>query len=330
MYLKYICCIFFIQLSVSAVSAQNGEITRQFVDYEEKPTTSKYSLHYIEIYKTSNTDVYWTRKMYYADTTEGTVASVGKSRDAQGQIKEGPFVYYYKNGSKKSEGEFINNLKAGEWKEWNDAGNLSAVNHFKNDKMAGRNISWHDNKKIKDSTILDESGNGKSFSFYADGKKNGEGNYAAGYKSGSWLYYYNDANSGKSIEVIYEKDSAINYTCFTEEGKVQKKDCAYEREANFKGGEDGWRKYLVKKLTAQSDTYSKLLKPNELYSVIVRFVVAKDGSIKDVYVEKKNKKQLDAMAVEIIQDSPDWIPAVQYNRKVNAYRRQPISFRGAE
>lgn len=330
MYLKYICCIIFIQLSVSAASAQTGEITRQFVDYDEKPTTGKYSLHYIETYKASNTDVYWTRKMYYADTTEGTVASVGKSSDVQGQIKEGPFVYYYKNGSKKSEGEFINNLKAGEWKEWNEAGNIKAINHFKKDKMVGRNISWHDNKSISDSTILDENGNGKSFTFYEDGTKNSEGNYTSGYKNGPWLYYYHDTKNMKSIEVIYEKDSAINYNCFTEDGELQKKGCVYEREANFRGGEDGWRKYLVKKLTAQSDIYSKLLKPNELYSVMVRFVVSKDGSIKDVYVENKSRRQLDAMAVEIIQNSPDWIPAVQYNRKVNAYRRQPISFRGSE
>lgn len=330
MHPRLISCILFIQMFAFTAFAQTGEITKQFVDYDEKPIDNKFSMFYTETFKTSNTDVNWIRKMYYADTTEGTVASVGHSSDMQGKIKEGAFTYYYKNGSKKSEGGFVKNGKEGEWKEWNDAGSLSAVNHFKNDKKAGRNISWHDNKKISDSTILDESGNGRSFSFYDDGSKNSEGNYAAGYKSGSWIYYYHDAPNLKSIEVMYEKDSAITYTCFTEEGKVQKKDCAFEREANFKGGEDGWRKYLVKKLTAKSDIYSKLLKPGELYSVIVRFVVAKNGSIKDVYVEKKNKKQLDAMAAEIIQDSPDWIPAVQYNRKVNAYRRQPISFRGFE
>ncbi len=329
-YLKYVGCIFLIQLFAFTAFAQTGEIKRQFVDYDEKPTTSKHSLHYIETYKTSNTDIYWTRKIYYADTTEGTVASVGRSRDAEGQIKEGPFIYYYKNGSKESEGEFVNNLKEGEWKEWNKAGNLNAIRHYKKGKMVGRNISWHDNKNLNDSTILDENGNGKSFTFFSDGAKAGEGSYAASYKSGPWLYYHHTANNLKSIEVTYEKDSAITYTCFTEEGEKQKKDCAFEREATFRGGDEGWRKYLVKKLTAQSDTYSRYLKQNELYTVIVRFIVAKDGSITDVYVEKKGKAKLDAMAVEIIQSSPDWNPAVQYNRKVNAYRRQPISFQGLE
>jgi antitoxin component YwqK of YwqJK toxin-antitoxin module len=330
MYLKFSSCIFFIQLFAFTAFSQAGEITRYFVDYEEKPINSKQASLYIETYKAASNDTYWIRKMYYTDTTEGTIASVGKSRDAEGQIKEGAFVYYHRNGIKESEGEFVNNLKEGEWKDWNQAGNLSGIHHFKKGKMVGRNISWHNNKSISDSIILDENGNGKSFTFYDDGTKNGEGSYIAGYKSGPWLYYHHTANNPKSIEVTYEQDSAINYTCYNEEGERQKKDCAYEREAAFRGGDEGWRKYLVKKLTAQSDIYSRLLKQNELYSVIVRFVVAKDGSIKDVSVEKKGKAKLDAVAVEIIRDSPDWIPAVQYNRKVNAYRRQPISFRGAE
>ena len=330
MYLKLSCCIFFMQLFAFTAFAQAGEITKLFVDYDEKPTNSKHSALYIETYKTTSTDVYWVRKMYYADTTEGTIASVGKSRDAQGQIKEGSFVYYHKNGLKESEGEFVNNLKEGEWKDCNKAGNLSGLRHFKQGKMVGRNISWHDNKNINDSTLLDENGNGKSFTFYEDGAKDGEGSYTSSYKSGAWSYYYHDAKNVKSIEVIYEKDSAISYTCYTEDGEKQKKGCVFEREANFRGGEEGWKKYLVKKLTAQSDIYSSLLMPNELYTVIVRFVVAKDGTIKDVYVENKRKAKLDAMAVEIIRDSPDWIPAVQYNRKVNAYRRQPISFKAID
>jgi periplasmic protein TonB len=65
-----------------------------------------------------------------------------------------------------------------------------------------------------------------------------------------------------------------------------------------------------------------------LYSVIVRFVVTKDGSIGDVKIEKKRIAEIDAIALEIIENSPKWMPAVQYNRKINAYRRQPISFVG--
>jgi len=328
--LRNICFIFLFNLSGFTAFAQYYEIIKQqYVDFEEKPSRSNHAPFYMDLYRTDTiANPYWLRKIYYNDTVEGIIASVGKCRDAKGQVKEGSFVYYYKSGAKKREGNYVDNFKEGEWNEWSQSGKLSDVNHYRKGKMVGRNISWHDNNSIRDSTILDENGNGKSFTFFEDGAKDGEGSYTSGYKNGSWSYYYHDPKNVKSIEVIYEKDSAMNYTCFTEEGERQKKGCVYEREALFRGGDEGWKKYLVKKLTAQSDIFSRLLKPNELYTVIVRFIVAKDGGIKDAYIEKKGKAKLDAMAVEIIRDSPDWIPAVQYNRKVNAYRRQPISFMG--
>jgi antitoxin component YwqK of YwqJK toxin-antitoxin module len=329
MLLKYASC-FLLAITIFLTAISQPEKTKIYVDYEGKPSVSSHVQYYLETYKTNADDQYWQRKMYYNDTTEGIVACVGKSKDLQGQIKEGIFVNYRKSGAKESEGNYLNNKKEGEWKEWNKLGELSAVNHFKNGKMVGRNISWFDNKKINDSTMLDENGNGKSFSFFDNGANESEGNYASGDKTGLWVYYHKYIKNQKSMEVIYEKDSALTYNCFDESGERQKKNCVFEREADFKGGEAAWRKYLVKKLTAGADNFQKYLRPGELYTVIIKFVVGKDGDIEDVTIEKRGKAALDAMAFEIIQDSPAWIPAMQYNRPVRAYRRQPISFRGPE
>jgi antitoxin component YwqK of YwqJK toxin-antitoxin module len=315
---------------VSLAAFSQSEKTKTYVDYEGKPSGNAHDLYYIETYKINADEQYWQRKMYYNDTIEGTVASIGKSRDLQGQIKEGNFVFYRKDGSKEKEGNYINNEKEGEWKEWNKAGNVTAINHFKKGKMVGSNISWYDNKKINDSTILDENGNGKGISFFDNGANESEGSYISGEKNGAWSYYYKDVRNQKSMEVFFEKDSAITYTCYNEDGVKQKKDCIPEREADFKSGEAGWRKYLVKKLTAESGNFQKYLRPGELYTVIIRFVVGKDGGIEEVTIEKRGKAALDAMAFEIIQDSPTWFPAMQYNRPIRAYRRQPISFRGPE
>jgi antitoxin component YwqK of YwqJK toxin-antitoxin module len=323
------CCIF-LAIIVSFTAFSQTEKTKIYIDYEGKPSENTHTLYYIETYKMQADEQYWQRKMYYNDTIEGIVASIGKSRDAQGQVKEGNFVFYRKDGSKEKEGGYQNNEKEGEWKEWNKAGDLTGINHFKKGKMVGRNISWYDNKKINDSTILDENGNGKSISFFDNGANQSEGNYTAGEKNGAWTYYYKDIRNQKSMEVVYEKDSAMIYNCFDESGERQKKNCVFEREADFKGGEAAWRKYLVKKLSAQSDDFAKYLRKGELYTVIIRFVVGKGGDIEEVTIEKRGKAALDAMAFAIIQDSPAWKPAMQYNRPLRAYRRQPISFRGPE
>ena len=307
--LKKLSCIFFLNLSVSMGFAQN-EIPKQYVDHDGKPVNEKYAAYYLETYKIKDADTYWQRKLYYNDTMPAAIASVGRCRDREGQIKEGSFVFYYKNGMKMSEGDYVNNSKEGEWEEWAQKGNLKALNHYRNGKMVGRNISWYQKGNMSDSTMLDENGNGKSLAFYPSGAKQSEGEYISGSRNGKWMYYYLDVKNQKSIEVTYEMDSVKNYTCYTETGELQKKDCVFEREANFRTGDEGWRKYLVKKLTAKVPVYTKLLKANESYTVIVRFIVGMDGSIEDVKIEKKGRMELDEIAWDIIQDSPKWIPAV--------------------
>jgi len=323
---------FFFLLCTFAFTAftQTPLITKTFVDYEEKPTANISTQYYIETYKLNEADVYWQRKLYYNDTAKGTVASTGTSKDAAGQIREGAFVYYYKKGAKKSTGNYTNNLKEGEWNLWNEDGRLEGVKHYRKGKMIGRNIIWHSNGAINDSIVLDDNGNGKSFGFYEDGSKEAEGSYTAGDKNGPWIYYYRTPKSQKSIEVRYEMDSAMSYTCYTQTGEIQNKDCFFEREATFASGDAGWIKYLIKKLTDKSKTYSKHLKRGEEYTAIVRFVVDGEGNTTDIKVENPRIEKVDELAVKIIENSPKWMPAIQYNRKVNAYRRQPITFLNAE
>jgi antitoxin component YwqK of YwqJK toxin-antitoxin module len=330
MILKKIFFIFFPSLFAFPAFSQINNGEKYFVDYYEKAANSNTRYYSIKTSKKNDADLYWQREMYYTDTIDGAIASKGKSKDAAGLIKEGDFIYYYKNGVKKEAGNFINNIKEGEWKAWDEQGKLESTNHFKKGKMAGRNISWYDNGAISDSTVLDENGNGKSFSFYKDGNKDGEGNYKRGDKNGTWIYYYRDVKNQKSIEINYEMDSVKNYQCYTENGALQTKDCVYEREAVFRGGDEGWKKYLIKKLTDKSGAYSKYLKPNQLYTVIIKFVVNKEGNTADIKVENPRIEEVDALAIKIIENSPKWIPAVQYNNKINAYRRQPISFLGPE
>lgn len=47
-------------------------------------------------------------------------------------------------------------------------------------------------------------------------------------------------------------------------------------------------------------------------------------------IVKSVNKELDAIATRIIRQSPKWEPAIQYNRKVKAYRLQPITFSKVE
>jgi periplasmic protein TonB len=62
------------------------------------------------------------------------------------------------------------------------------------------------------------------------------------------------------------------------------------------------------------------------YTVIVKFVVSKDGSLSDVKCENDPGFGMCEEAIRVIKKTKNWTPAIQNGRNVNAYRRQPITW----
>ena len=95
-----------------------------------------------------------------------------------------------------------------------------------------------------------------------------------------------------------------------------------EQEAEFPGGQSAWRRYLENNLNANSLDGAA---PGT-YTVIVKFVVSKDGSLSDIQAETNHGAGMEKEAIRAIKNGPKWKPALQNGRNVNAYRRQPITF----
>jgi len=147
------------------------------------------------------------------------------------------------------------------------------------------------------------------------------GYYSNNLKDKDW-YSYNEKGKQLLLEK-YEKGVLISSLNLD---TVKKDTAKYvlkpgEIEAKFKNGDSDWSKYLTRNL--DGNVAAKSVKGGE---VIVQFVVNKDGKCVDVNLHKSVEFVLDEEAIRIIEKSPLWEPAVQDGRKVNAYRRQPISF----
>jgi protein TonB len=97
-----------------------------------------------------------------------------------------------------------------------------------------------------------------------------------------------------------------------------------EIEAQFKGGEGAWKKYLERNLNPNAPVDNGA--PEGSYTVYVQFVVSKDGSISDVKALTNHGYGMEQEAMRVIKKGPAWVPAVQNGRSVNAYRKQPITF----
>ena len=144
-----------------------------------------------------------------------------------------------------------------------------------------------------------------------------------GKREGLWSIN-NDAGN-KMMEVKFLADSAITITCVDK--TISQKDCIYEREAEYKGGHSSWLKHLEYAM-------SKFL-PKEYFNgnlegvVVVQFIINEDGRVTEPKIKFSSEPKLNDAAIDIIKSSPKWIPAVQYNRSVKAYRLQPLTFNRA-
>jgi periplasmic protein TonB len=94
-----------------------------------------------------------------------------------------------------------------------------------------------------------------------------------------------------------------------------------EIEAAYDGD---WNNFVKRNLNA--DLPAENGAPAGKYTVIVKFVVSKDGSISDIGCENDPGYGICEEAKRVIKKTKNWVPAIQNGRNVNAYRRQAITF----
>lgn len=162
------------------------------------------------------------------------------------------------------------------------------------------------------------------FAFFdAQGRTDSAGYFYQGSKDGSWLYYSDKLEAeiadkyeqGKFISRKFLKDEKAE----TDSSDLNDPD---GREASFKGGDNAWIRYLQKKL----EYPQRAEQLGAAGKVSLLFVVNTSGQPVDVEILQSVEYSLDEVALKIIRDSPNWIPALKNGKAINAYRRQPITF----
>jgi TonB family protein len=117
----------------------------------------------------------------------------------------------------------------------------------------------------------------------------------------------------KEIVVVGYENSNSNKEIFTNVELLPK----------FPGGIQEFYKFLVRNLN-----YPKEAKDNKTQgSVIINFVVEKDGSLTDFKVLRGISKELDEEALRVMKLSPKWEPGFQNGKTVRVSYSVPISFK---
>ncbi len=150
--------------------------------------------------------------------------------------------------------------------------------------------------------------------------------YTASYIDGkpSEIMYYHK-NGNKRAYLSFSTGAIDQEKGWDTEGKEIKK-YVVMREARFKGGPEGWRKYLEKNLNANIATDAGA--PAGEYMVEVRFKVSREGyvsNVKAVAVPTKCKP-CGNEAVRAVLNSAEWQPAILHNETIEYMAIQFITF----
>ena len=85
-----------------------------------------------------------------------------------------------------------------------------------------------------------------------------------------------------------------------------------------------WDSYLNKNLNTSEAIDNNA--PAGTYTVVLQFIVRKNGSITDVNATSNNGYGMEEEAIRVLKNSPKWIPASQNGHIVNAYKIEVIPF----
>lgn len=111
-----------------------------------------------------------------------------------------------------------------------------------------------------------------------------------------------------------------------QEGKEEENRIFEKVEVQARVNSNQWRRHLERRLVRYIEEAAYAGMPPGTYTVRVRFLVEKDGSIGRVKALNKPGYGLAGGAEQVVKTGPRWIAAEQNGRKVRSYHTQPITF----
>ena len=213
---------------------------------------------------------------------------------------QGEFTAYHPNGKIQKQGNYIQDQKQGFWQTCDTLGLKRTGSFYKDDKLLieekfnyfrDETLCFYSLKDFVTDTL-------KTITYNENGQVIRE------------VFFKGDKGESKQYEGFKTITSLLTTRDLT--------------EAFFPGGVDGWINYLMNNLNAAIPIDKGA--PRGLYQVMVQFLVSPEGKISNVIAETQLGYGMEKEVIRIIKSCPDWMPAVQYGRRVTAYRRQPVTF----
>lgn len=249
-------------------------------------------------------------KDYYKS---GILQMEGNSKTDDLFTYEGEFIYYYENGNKKEIVNYNKSKRIGKFEQWHENGNKKTEGEYFESKNGIQNslkINQYWNPDGKQTVT-----NGNGYLEDIDEKHSDSGSYKNGFKEGIWKGVYN--KNCKYTET-YKEGKIISGISTDENNKEYEYD-ELENKPEPKGGIQNFYKYIGKNF--------KIYKGDENVkgTIIIAFIVDKDGQIVEPQIVQSLKQSLDDEAMDVITSFKKWIPGKQRGQYVRVKHQIPIT-----
>lgn len=294
-----------------------AQTTEVYYDFYWKPCGPSLARYYSTVQKT---DSGWLRHDYFV--TGPTLQMRALYADKDCKIKNGHAVYYYANGQLQAAGRYQNNKLQGTYLRYHSNGMMADSAAYRDDIPTGSRILWHRSGYMSDSIYRISDSMQIHVRWFEDGNLAAAGYLLHQEPYGKWRYHHR--NGTIAGEVVYKEGEVLSAAYFNEDGSPQPDTANANVAARFKkGGTEGWKKYVEKNLFWP---HGLRLANTTQVTVGVEFYISPEGKIIDAEITVPFHPEFDRIALNTIRNSPDWLPAIEHNRKVLQRFRQSVTF----
>ena len=255
---------------------------------------------------------------------DGKKKLVGKSSRIDPPKFEGQCISYYNNGNKESLVNYKDGVLKGAEYDFFPNGKPYRVKEYADNADQYKDIDY--NFVITDNydslgTALVKDGNGyykgydSRFKYVEE-----EGTLRNGKKEGIWKGCFKDFYI--NFTESYADGRLVSGTAVDTAGKSITYSKSRQMPPEFKGGVTAFGQYLGSHIKYPYDARRRGIQG----TVILSFIVEKDGKINDIKVNKSADSELDAEAVSVLKKSPLWVPGTLCGKPMRVNYSVPITF----
>jgi antitoxin component YwqK of YwqJK toxin-antitoxin module len=288
-----------------------------FYDYRWQPTTAAHARYYSTV---EHTDSGWLRTDFYLNSN--TLVMEGLFEDSNCKKPSGRITRFYPDKKPESTGRYTHGRKDGLWLSFYWNGMMADSSVYADGNFIGTRLAWYPDGTLADSAVYRSDGSGIFVQWFANGNPSVAGNFAPDYKpQGKWQFFHD--NGKLSALEVYDKGSLLDKKYFDESGQPRQDTTSRDRKASFRGGPKEWNLYVRKHGNFPSGVD---LTNSDSVTVIIGCTIDENGNIRDVFVSTPFNPIFDRKALDILRNSPKWLPAIEHNRRVSSRVRMPIGF----